>query len=332
MKSAVITKPLNIEIIDTPRPEIEEGQILVKNQTVSICGSDTPYFLHERPLQYPLPEGFPGHECIGIVAETRSNLFKEGDKVLSIPNGDRGFAEYFSAHPNRTVKISSLDDKFVVAQPLGTVIHACRKLFQSILPDPEMDKTSLERDNWNLSGKNVAIVGQGSIGLLFTSMMKLMNAENIVGMDLMDYRLGVAKKIGATHVINRSQNNFADIVREITGGSMADLAIEAVGKDSTINDCFRFVKRSGVVLAFGVPRKSVYEFDFPDFFSREIKLIGSLGPDIQSEFPIAVELIADNSIDAQKLISHRMTLDDIQKAFELVTERKDGAVKILLKT
>jgi len=332
MKSAVITKPSNIEIMDTPKPQIEEGQILVKSQTVSICGSDTPYFLHERPLQYPLPEGFPGHECIGIVAETRSNLFKEGDKVLSIPNGDRGFAEYFSSHPSRTVKIPSLDDKFVIAQPLGTVIHACRKLFQSILPDPEMDKTSLERDNWNLSGKNVAIVGQGSIGLLFTAMMKLMNAKNIIGIDLMDYRLDVAKKIGANHVINRSQDNFADIMREITGGSMADLAIEAVGKDSTVNDCFRLVKRSGVVLAFGVPRKSVYEFDFPDFFNREIKLIGSLGPDIQSEFPIAVELIADNSIDAQKLISHRMALDDIQKAFELVTERKDGAVKILLKT
>lgn len=330
MKSAIITKPLNIEIIDTSIPKMEDGQILIKSQTVSVCGSDMPYFLNERPMQYPLQPGFPGHECIGVVIESNSREFKEGDNVLSIPNGDRGFAEYFTAHPSRTVSIPSLDDKFVVAQPLGTVIHACRKLFQSILPDPEKDKFSLETDKWNMTGKSVAIVGQGSIGLLFTAMMKMMNAENIIGIDLMDYRLDTALKMGATHTINCSGHNITSVVSDITDGKMADLAIEAVGKDSTINDCFRLVKRSGVVLAFGVPRKSVYNFDFPDFFNREIKLTGSLGPDVQSEFPIAVNLIADGKINIPQLISHRLSLDDIQKAFEMVAERKDGAIKVLM--
>ncbi|HGJ66408.1 TPA: hypothetical protein ENS27_13680 [bacterium] len=330
MRCAVITKPLCVEITEAPKPEIEEGQILIKSHTVSICGSDMPYFLNERALQYPLPLGFPGHECIGTIVETRNKALKEGDYVLSIPNGDRGFAEYFVSHPSRTVSIPYLNNKFVIAQPLGTVIHACRKLFQSILPDAEKDKYSLERDKWNLTEKKVVIVGQGSIGLLFTAMMKLMNAETIIGIDLVNYRLDASQKIGATHIINCLESNISDMLYKITDGLMADLAIEAVGKDSTINDCFRLVKRSGVVLAFGVPRKSVYEFDFPDFFNREIKLIGSLGPDIQTEFPIAVELIANDKVDSSILISHILSIDDIQKAFEFVTEHKDNAIKILM--
>jgi len=328
VKAAVIKKAFSVEITDIEKPEISDDQILIKNKTASICGSDLPYFLNERQPQYPLPPGFPGHECIGIVVESRCKEFKEGDEVLSIPNGDRGFAEYFTSSPYRTVILPDLNDKLVVAQPLGTVIHACKKLFESLLSSVNTD--SLNVKSWNLTGRKIAIIGQGSIGLLFTSIMKMMMAETIIGIDLMDYRLESATSVGATHVINPSQSSNIEMVSKITNGQMADLAIEAVGKDSTVNDCFPLVKRSGVVLAFGVPRKSVYDFVFPEFFNRELKLLGSLGPDVQKEFPLAVELIADNRVDASKIISHRLTLDEIQKAFEMVAERKDGAIKVLM--
>jgi len=160
--------------------------------------------------------------------------------------------------------------------------------------------------------------------------MKLIKAEKIIGIDPMDYRLKSAMNFGATHVINPLQSNIAEMVSKITNGQMADLAIEAVGKDSTVNNCFTLVKRSGVVLAFGVPRKSVYDFVFPEFFNREVKLLGSLGPDIQSEFPVAVNIISDKKIDVSKIISHRIKLDNIQMAFEMVAERKDGAIKVLI--
>ena len=328
MKAAIITKAFNVDIIETEKPEISDGQILIKSKTVSICGSDLPYFLNERQPQYPLPPGFPGHECIGTVIESRSKEFKEGDAVLSIPNGDRGFAEYFISSPYRTVRLPNLNDEFVIAQPLGTVIHACRKLFEPLLLSANIN--SLDVASWDLSGRNVAIVGQGPIGLLFTAMMKLMKAENIIGIDLMDYRLESAMNVGTTHVVNPSQSNAVEMVNKITNGKMADLAIEAVGKDSTVNDCFSLVKRSGVVLAFGVPRKTIYDFVFPDFFNKEIKLLGSLGPDVQSEFPIAINIISDKRIDVSKIISHLITLDEIQMAFEMVADRKDGAIKVLM--
>lgn len=327
MKAAVIKKAFNVEIIEIEKPETSDGQILIKNKTASICGSDLPYFLNERSPQYPLPVGFPGHECIGIVVESHCKEFKEGDAVLSIPNGDRGFAEYFISSPSRTVRLPNINDELVVAQPLGTVIHACRKLFDPLMLSVN---NSLDMERWDLSGRNVAIVGQGSIGLLFTAMMKLMKSEKIIGIDPIEYRLESAMNVGATNVINPSQSNIVEMTSKITNGQMADLAIEAVGKDSTVNNCFSLVKRSGVVLAFGVPRKTIYDFTFPEFLGKEVKLLGSLGPDVQLEFPIAINLIFDKRIDVSKIISHRMKLDDIQMAFEMVADRKNGAIKVLM--
>jgi len=329
MKAAVITKPLSIEMVDIEKPNISEGQMLIHNRIASICGSDMPHFLNERPMQYPLPPGVPGHECIGIVAETRCKEYKEGDEVLSIPDGSRGFAEYFVAYPSGTVRIPDMREKLVLAQPLGTVIHACRKLFLPLFTNNMLDKP-LDFQSWDMTGRKVAIVGQGSIGLLFTAMMKLMNADAIIGIDPIDHRLEAASRVGATHVVNCSRSKSAEIVSGITNGSMVDLAIEAVGKDTTVNDCIALARRNGVVLAFGVPRKSVYDFMFPDFLGREIRLLGSLGPDVQLEFPLAVDLIATGRIDVSHIISHKLMLDDIQKGFEMATERKDGAIKILI--
>ena len=155
-----------------------------------------------------------------------------------------------------------------------------------------------------------------------------MKADPIIAIDLLDYRLRTSVKMGATHTINASESDVTAEVSKITDGAMADLAIEAVGKDSTVNDCLALTRKSGVVLVFGVPRKSVYELAFPDLFRKELKLLGSVGPEIQIDFPPAVDLVANGKLDVSHVISHKMPLDDIQKAFEMATEKKDSAIKV----
>lgn len=331
MKAAIITRPFNIEITDVKKPEIKEGQILINSKVVSICGSDMPHFLNERPMQYPLLPGVPGHECIGIVAQTRSKSYKEGDEVLSLPNEDMGFAEFFVTTPDRTVSLPRLKDKYVVAQPLGTVIHACKKLFQPLLQPYASVGERLDICSWDMTGKSVVIIGQGSIGLLFTSLMKICGADIIIGIDPIDYRRNVAMIMGATHVINPYLSDSIEMVNEITNGKLVDLAIEAVGRDSTVNDCFPLTRRNGVVLAFGVPRKALYDLLFPEFLNKELKLIGSLGPNVQLEFPVAVDMVVNERIDIDHIVSHRMRFEDIQKAFEMVSGKKDNAIKIILR-
>jgi len=332
MKAARIIEPTKIEVVEAKKPEAEAGQILVQTTTAALCGSDMPFFLREQPMAYPFEPGFPGHECIGVVAQTRCEEYAEGDRVLALPARRRGFAEYFISTPASTVKLPAGDigDKLVLAQPLGTIIHACRKLFQPLLHPPRGGDEPLDVGSWKLPGVNVAIIGQGSIGLLFTAMMKLMEADSIIGVDLLDYRLDIAMKMGTTQVINASNSNSAEMMSEITGGAMANLVIEAVGKESTINDCFTLARRGGTVLAFGIPEKSVYKIGFTRFFRAQLKLLTSEGPEVQVEFPPALELVASGGIDVSQIISHRMSLDDVQEAFDMTVERKDGVVKILL--
>jgi len=331
MKAARITEPMKVEIIETDKPVISEGQMLIKTKIASICGSDMPFFLHQRPMNYPLEPGDPGHECTGVVVESRCKEYKEGDEVLSLPIGSRGFAEYFATTPGATVRLPDGNkyDGLVVAQPLGTVLHACRKIFHPLLYRGDQEK-KLNIESWDLSGIKVAIVGQGSIGLLFTAMMRIMKADTIIGIDPLEYRLEAAVKLGATHIINNSNGDGLSQVRKITNNTMSDLAIEAVGKVSTINDCFGMVKRSGMILAFGVPRESIYQLSFPELFNKEQRLVGSLGPNVQLEFPPALDLITNGEIDVSHIVTHRLPFEDIQKAFEMAANKTHGAIKILL--
>ena len=334
MKAARIVEPMKIEIVETEKPEAGAGQILIQNKVAAVCGSDMPHFLHGRPMEYPLEPGVPGHENIGIVVQSRCDEYKEGDEVLAIPMGTRGFAEYFLSTPGVTVRLPAGDiqDKMVVAQPLGTVIHACRKLFHPLRRPALGEAGPLDVRSWRLPDTKVAVVGQGPIGQLFTAMMKKMEADIIVGVDLLDYRLEVSKKMGATHVINASKSDLVEAVKEITGGAMMDVVVEAVGHNSTINDCFNLLRRSAAMIAFGVPQTtSVYELNFGELFRKELKLLGSLGPEVQIDFPPAVELVANDEIDVSPIISHRLPSDDVQKAFDMAAEKTDNAIKILLK-
>lgn len=331
MKSARINKPLEIEIVETDTPQIDAGQMLIQSKTVSLCGSDLPLFLNGRPAQYPLAPGYPGHECIGVVVQSRCEEYKEGDEVLAIPAGGCGFAEYFVSHPVVTVRLPAggMENKLVVAQPLGTVIHSCKRLFQP-LRNTLNREAQLDVKSWKLPHTKVAIVGQGAIGLFFTAMMRMMQAETIIGIDLMDYRLDVSQETGATHVVNAANSNPAEMVMEITNGTMADIVIEAVGKSSTINDCFRLVRHNGTVIAFGVPESSEYRLNFTEFFRKEVKLLGTVGPQVQIDFPPAVELVANEGIDVSQIITHIMPFDKIQQAFEMAANKTKGAIKILL--
>ena len=333
MKAARITGPMKIDIVEVEKPEAKEGQILVQTKITAVCGSDMPHFLHKQPMQYPIEPGVPGHECIGVVVQSRCEGYKEGDEVLGLPVGGRGFAEYFLSVPANTVRLPAGDiqDKMVMAQPLGTVIHACRKLFHPLRRPARGEAGPLDVRSWRLPNTKVAVVGQGPIGLLFTGMMKSMQADTIIGVDLVDYRLEASKKMGATHVINAANSDLVGTVKEITGGAMVDVVVEAVGENSTINDCFALLRKSGAMIAFGVPqRTSVYQLNFLELFRKELKLLGSVGPEVQIDFPPAVELVADDSIDVSPIISHWLPLDDAQKAFDISAGKEDGAIKVLM--
>jgi Threonine dehydrogenase and related Zn-dependent dehydrogenases len=319
MLAGQITGPRRLEMIEMPIPEIENGEFLVQLQVGSICGSDLPYFLFDTShpalagSSTPLPPTLSLHELVGFVAQSRSEQFKEGDRVLALPTiPHTGLAEYFVSSDDRAVLLpGGQANHLVLSQPLGTVVHAYRKL-----PD----------------GLETAVVlGQGPIGQLFTALLRNMGVAKLIAVDLLPERLKFSTRMGATHTVCGNSTEVAAAIEHITEGKFVDLAVEAIGTEETLNLAAKLVKRNGTLLAFGLPHKYNYDFAFHDFFWNEGRLICSLGPTVD-DFRVAADMISNGVISVAPLITHTFPFSRAQEAFTLFADRADGVIKVVLTT
>lgn len=323
MKAGRIPAPETIEIVEVERPDVTlskknpeelQGKVLVRTVKAAICGSDHPYFLGDGEwVTYPLAPGLSLHESIGVIEKSWSDGCREGDLALALPVASNAFAEYFLAGADSVVPLPAgrPREHLLMAQPLGTVIYCLRKL-----------------GHW--FNAEVAIIGQGPMGLLFTGMLRNMGARQIIAIDRYENRLHAARQMGATHVINSTEADPRAVVEDITSGRMADLVIEVVGQEDTFNQCINLARRNAHFITFGVPRKSQYTIDFGQLFRKNLKLIASVGPEVSQDFPMAMDMIAQGRIDVSPLITHEIPFARAQEAFELATKRKHEAIKVVV--
>lgn len=318
MKAAQVVGHRRVEIVDVPLPDFDAAppeSLLIRTLRSSICGSDLPAFgLARPPEEYPLRPGHPGHECIGTVVASKSKLFGEGDRVMALPMDLDGLAEYFLSRSDRAVLIPpglSLNEA-LMAQPLGTVIWALRKL-------P------------SLLHMNVVIIGQGPIGLLMAAMAANMGARRVIALDKLDYRLAVSRQMGATHVLNVDKTDVEAALTELTEGQQADIVIEAVGHNTeTINQALRWARPGGTVLAFGVPDVATYPLNYNLFFRKNLRLVASVTSlEPARDHGLAMELIARGQINVRPMISHELPFSAVQQGLEMAYDRRDNALKVV---
>ncbi len=320
MKALQILRPRLIEQIEIPVPQLppeDNGCVLVRTEYGLMCGSDIPFFTgNKRSGSYPLPPGSPIHECVGEVVKSASSDFRPGEKVLAIPDGNKGLAEYFLAEASRTVRLSSdLKDPGAACliQPLSTVLNAVDRLGE-------------------VRGKCVMIVGLGSIGLLFCWLLKKAGASSVVGIDPIPGRCRSAEALGATQTICRRSIEAVHEMRvHPNKWNPPDICIEAVGHQTeTINDCFELVRKYGTVVAFGVPDQPVYAFNYEAFFRKNAMLIGTVTPDWTKYLLRARDLFMDNSRVLSTLVTHRLPIREAERAFIMYERREDGIIKAVL--
>jgi L-iditol 2-dehydrogenase len=315
---------------EVPRPSPADGEILVRTAYTSICGSDLHSVYGGAPPP-AVPAGYPGHESVGEVVESRCPGFEPGDRVLTVPHfvDGRCMAEYQALPGSFCIRLSDKAplSHLLMAQQLGTVIYALR------------------RHPLDLIGQDVAVIGQGSAGAFFTFLLKRAGARSVMVSDKSPARLAYSRHLGADLTVladsGLADSGLADgadgaefraAVLEATGGRGAGLVVEAVGSRETFPLSVELAADSATVLWFGLPEgTAAYPFSFPEFFVRRLTayaISGTQGEPGLESFRYAVQLIADGAIDVAPLLSHMLPIDRVEEAFHMAHDRTDGALKV----
>ena len=319
MKAAQLVAPRKWELIEVEKPQASDGNMLVRTERAAICGTDLPFYSGLRP-SYPLSLGEPGHEGMGVVESCPSGRFAAGDRVL-LSGFDRGlYQEYVLARDEVCVPLPvDIDPEVVLmSQLLGTVLHCFFKL-------------------GNLMGNKAVVVGLGAVGQLFCATLRNLGAARIIAVDPLQYRLDLSRRMGATHTLNPNEGDLSEAVLELTGGQGADMVVEAVGREETINLCPELARRDGTVVYFGVPDKDGVETSaklaiMPGFV-KSLTLVTSVGPDPLRDYTMALDWITQGRIDVRPILTHILPFEQIQEAFEMAFDRpaESEALKIVLK-
>ena len=318
MKAARLAGPKHFEFLDAEMPTASDGQCLVKVERASVCGSDIRHGYQVRPEEeYPMALGRPCHELAGVIVESRTDAYREGQRAIVLPEeGAGGLVEYIVSSPDRMILLPDEGplDEWVMCQPSGTVLYACQQM-------P------------NLLGQNVLILGQGSIGLSFSMITSRSGARNVIAADLLDYRLEKSKEFGATHTVNPDKNDIGEAVAEITQGLGPDIIVEAAGYPDTFNTAFRLIRQFGTIIIFGVQSEDFIPVEHNLLMENQPKIIPTTGartPDPTSHIKEIVGLRERGWCDPGGLVTHRMGFSQVQTSYDMYEQRQDNVIKVVM--
>ena len=318
MRAVQVIAPGKVEFVEAPAPTLKPGHALVRTLLLSLCGSDVHLIHHLPPDAYPLGVGTTGHEMIGVVeaVDAPDSGVSIGDVALTLAPQQEAMAEYYLAPIDDVLVLPNGRplEHLLMAQQLGTVIFACKRL-------P------------NVMGKDVVVIGQGSAGLHFDFMLRRMGAERVIGLDVKEARVAAGLKFGATHTVNDATIDALEAIQEITGGKLADLVVEASGEIEAINIAAHLTKVGGHLLFFGIPRATTFDFDFWTLFRKYCYTTSAgasaLEPGRRS-FHTALDSIANGVIDVSPMLTHRFPFERVMETYELARTRDDGVIKVVI--
>lgn len=319
MKAARLVGPKQFDFVELDMPQAGDGQCLIKLERVSVCGSDIRhgYGPIEPEENYPMAPGRPCHELAGVIVESRTDAYHEGQRVIVIPErGTGGLMEYLVSRPGRMVLLPNEGplDEWVMCQPPGTVLYSCKR----------MD---------TLLQKNVLVLGQGSIGLSFTMLTSRMGARSVIAVDPLDYRLQKSLEMGATHTVNPDRDDLTEAVQEITRGAGPDIVVEAAGYPNTFNIAFQQVRQFGTVILFGIQSDQYVPVEHNLLMEKQPTIIPTTGArslDPISQIQDLVDLRQRGWCEPAQLITHRLPFSQVQTAYDMYEQRQDNIIKVVM--
>lgn len=340
MKAAFVKKDSTISVEETEKPSLGPGDILVKMESCGICGSD----LEKVFGKYGQPSMKLGHEPAGEILEVGSKVsdFKKGDRVFThhhVPCYDC----HFCNHGNETMcqkyyetnlSPCGLSEQYVV--PEWNVSHGgVLKIPNSMSFDEAamIEPLACCVRSWNKfsykKGDSVAIFGVGPTGMMHIILAKDKGLGKIFCLDVNNFRLDFAKKFQITLALNSNDSSNKEKIFDKTENRGVDVAIVATGSLKALDDAIDFVRKGGTIMMFGVPSKGeTMNIDMSKVYSKEITLTTSYAAS-DHDTKEALELIKSSRVDVKRLITHKYSILETQKAFDHAHDGSD-AMKIII--
>ncbi len=357
MKALVLRAPEKLEVMDVPRPKLSSGQVLIRVHRCGICGSDIRYFHGENPWakqtlgqEAPNPPNIIlGHEFVGTVVEAfdpdNANLVgkrvgvntfltcgrcaycrsgKENlcDFTKHLGHGQGwgqmefypgGMAEFCPAFASQVYELpaSVTDDQATFFDPLIAALHATEVGRPTLLD-------------------TVAILGAGPIGLLIAQFSRLYGARQTFITDIARENIEAARKIGVDFPLNLhdSKASLHDLVMEKTSRQGVNIVFNTVGSNDSIIASLKILKKGGMLVLMANKEE---ELRIPALLLSGERAIRTSSNAMYTDFPRVIELVAQNAILVDPLISHRFPLSKALEAFSVACNKeKTGAIKIIL--
>jgi L-iditol 2-dehydrogenase len=339
MKAIVKTAPGegHLELLDWREPDPEPDQVKIRVSACGICGTDVHIVKGNWRCDPPV---VLGHEWTGTVVDVGSRVttFKPGDRVVAsnpsktcgacfyctsgnpfmcsqrVSAGymiDGAFAEYMCIDARRC---HALPDHVsfraaALGEPLAVAVHAV-----------------IERATVH-SGDLVVVSGPGCIGLLTAQVAKLEGARVVLaGLTRDETRLACGRLLGIDRIVNVDTENLHDAVLEMSGGAGADLVFEAAGSPSSLDLCWRVVKKQGTLVTLGVQSGPV-QTDINNIMMKELTVFGSYGY-VWTSWQRAVRLLGEGKVNTEAMISHWLPLEKFAEGFRATME--GSAIKVVL--
>lgn len=324
---------------DVPEPNAGEGQVVVKIVRSGICGSDIHAYYDSHPF-IDLPV-VPGHEFSGIVCALGAGDIKGltiGDRVTVMPQlycgqcvncksgrynicmtlqvigcqAPGASQEKLAVDASLVLKLpDSMDfDHGAMLEPVAVGIHSCKRVIGGV------------------SGKNVLVLGAGTIGNLTAQAAKALGAASVMITDVSGFRLDVAKKCGVEHTVNIANIDLAGEIKKAWGDIGADAIIECVGVAATIEQAIQVGRKGTDIIVAGVFGEAA-TVSMGLVQDKELNLIGTLMY-TKEDWLDAINFVVEGKIVLAPLMSKHFPLAELPEAFKYIEANRDTALKVLM--
>jgi L-iditol 2-dehydrogenase len=346
MKAVVLHGADDMRVELRPVPVPGPGEVLLKVNVASICGTDVKV-LHRTLQGQPEGEFIMGHEYAGTVAALGPNVdeFSVGDRVAvevhkgceRCENCIKGWytscLNYGDLSKGHRAKGLTCDGGF--AEYAVNHINTLYRLPENLSFEQACMVTTAASPLWAIdlmggyvAGETVLVLGPGPIGLIAVQLCKALGAERVILSGTRDSRLEIGTRLGADFTVNVSRESLADRVREITGGKGADSVLECAGSATSMQDALENVKRGGrigVVAWYAGP----VSVDMNLAVRSNVRIYAARGEGGMNSGR-SLALMSQGKIVADPIITHHFALDEIHDAFHTYVDRIDNALKVVI--